>query len=70
MTTKGIRPKEVVLGQLLEGINQSAGAAGLLTHHQQNVQWMKIRMILESIKGLIIAQSVEPLMKPKKPGRI
>lgn len=64
--TKPLRDKTIVLGQLLEGLNQSSGAAGLLIHHQQNVNWMKTRAILEAVKRMVIAYSVEPMLKPKE----
>lgn len=63
--TNPIRDKVVVLGQLLEGINQSSGAATLLIHHQQNLFWMKVRDLLEALKAGIVSDSVDPLMKPK-----
>ncbi len=60
------RSKEAILGQLLEGLNQSSGAASLLLHHQQNIFWMKMRDIIELAKAGIVSDSVDPLLKPKK----
>lgn len=64
---KIIKTKEIILGQILEGLNQAAGAAGLLIHHQQNTYWMGLRGLLEAVKGQIVSYSVEPLLKPKPP---
>ena len=60
------RPKELILGQFLEGLNQSAGAASLLIHHQQNTQWMRIRTVLETVKQICVTTAVDPILKPKK----
>lgn len=61
------RPKEIILGQLLEGLNQAAGASGHMIHHHQDTRWFKTRAILEAVVRLVVAQSVEPLITPKKP---
>lgn len=61
------RSKEIILGQLLEGLNQSAGAAGHMIHHHQDTRWFKTRAILEAVVRVVVAQSVEPLITPKKP---
>lgn len=59
------RSKEIILGQLLEGLNQSAGAASHMIHHHQDTRWFKPRAILEATVRLITQYSVEPLLKPK-----
>jgi hypothetical protein len=63
---KEIRTKELILGNLLEGLNQASGAASLLIHHQQNTFWMRMRDVLELTKAGIVSYSVDPLLKPKQ----
>lgn len=57
------RTKELVLAQMLEGLNQTIGSASLLIHHHQDVRWMQYRERIEMLKNLIINTSVNPLMR-------
>lgn len=60
-----VRPKELILAQFLEGINQAAGSARHLLHHQQNHNWFDIVAILEAVHRMIVSQAVDPMLKPK-----
>ena len=57
---------EAILGQMLEGISQSSGAAGHLIHQRQDSRWFHIRDILEATRLMISADAVEPLLETKK----
>jgi hypothetical protein len=62
---KEIRSREIILAQLLEGLNQSSGSAGHMIHHHQDSRWFKTRAILDAVKKMIVQYSVEPLLAPK-----
>ncbi len=64
------RPKEVVLGQFLEGLNQATGAASHMIHHHQDTRWFRIRGILETVHTMCVNNAVNPMLKPKPiPGK-
>jgi hypothetical protein len=60
------RTKAIILGQMLEGLNQATGAAGHLIHHRQDARWFNIRDILEAVKAMLVAEAVEPMFQSQK----
>ena len=60
------RSVELILGEMLEGLNQSAGAAGHLIHNRRDARWFHIRDILEATKVMISMDAVEPLLASTK----
>lgn len=58
------RTTPIILGQFLEGINESAGAARHLLHHQQRSNWFHVVSILEAVHRMIVAEVVDPLLTP------
>lgn len=59
------RPKEVILAQFLEGLNQASGGASHMIHHHQDTRWFKFRAIVEAVHKMCVANCVDPMLKPK-----
>lgn len=62
---KATRTKEIVLGQMLEGLNQASGGSRHMLHHHQDSRWFNIIAIIEAVHRLIVAQAVDPMLVPK-----
>ncbi len=60
-----VRPKEVILAQFLEGLNQASGGASHMIHHHQDTRWFKFRAIIEAVHKMCVANAVDPMLKPK-----
>lgn len=54
-----------LLNEFLEGLNEMAGAAGVMIHHHQDLRWEFIRKILEETKDAIVKLAVNPMTAPK-----
>lgn len=61
------RDISVVLGQMLEGLNQSSACASGLIHNRQDSRWFHIRDIIEAARAMIVAECVDPMMANKGP---
>ena len=59
------RPKEAIIAQFLEGLNQASGGASHMLHHHQDTRWFKFRAIMDTVHKMCVAQAVDPLLKPK-----
>lgn len=63
METKKTTPQ--LLNDFISGLNEMAGAAGVMIHHHQNLQWHFIRQIIEETKNATVKLAVNPLTAPK-----
>lgn len=54
-----------LLTDFIEGLNEMAGAAGVMIHHHQDLRWHFIRQILEETKEATVKLAVNPLTAPK-----
>lgn len=54
-----------LLSDFVEGLNEMAGAAGVMIHHHQDLRWHFIRQIIEETKNVTIKLAVNPLTAPK-----
>ncbi len=60
------RTVELILGEMLEGLNQASGGASHLIHQRRDARWFHIRDILEATKVMISMDAVEPLLETHK----
>lgn len=54
-----------LLNDFISGLNEMAGAAGVMIHHHQDLRWHFIRQILEETKNATVKLAVNPLTAPK-----
>ncbi len=54
-----------LLNEFISGLNEAAGAAGVMIHHYQDLRWHFIRQILEETKNATVKLAVNPLTAPK-----
>lgn len=55
----------MLLNDFISGLNEMAGAAGVMIHHHQDLRWHFIRQILEETKAATVKLAVNPLTAPK-----
>lgn len=61
--TKKTTPQ--LLNEFIAGLNEAAGASGVMIHHHQDLRWEFIRKILEETKDAVVKLAVNPLTAPK-----
>lgn len=54
-----------LLSEFVEGLNEMAGAAGVMIHHHQDLRWHFIRTILEETREATVKSVVNPLTAPR-----
>lgn len=54
-----------LLTEFIEGLNEMAGASGVMIHHHQDLRWHFIRQILEETKEATMKFAVNPMTAPK-----
>jgi len=54
-----------LLNEFIEGLNEMAGAAGVMIHHHQDLRWHFIRQIIEETKEATVRLAVDPLTARK-----
>lgn len=63
MMTK--KTNEQLLKEFIEGLNEMAGAAGVMIHHHQDLRWHFIRQIIEETKEATVKYAVNRITAPK-----
>lgn len=59
------RTNAQLLNDFIAGLNEMAGAAGVMIHHHQDLRWEFIRKILEEVKDATVKVAVNPLTAPQ-----
>ncbi len=54
-----------LLTDFLEGLNEMAGAAGVMIHHHQDLRWHFIRQIIEEAHAATVKLAVNPMTAPR-----
>lgn len=54
-----------ILTEFIEGLNEMAGAAGVMIHHHQDLRWHFIRQIIEETRNATVKLAVDPLTARK-----
>lgn len=63
--TQKIRDISIVLGEMLEGLNESAACCSGMIHTRPDSHWFFLRDITEAMKAMVVDQIVDPMMANK-----
>lgn len=54
-----------LLIEFMEGLNEMAGASGVMIHHHQDLRWHFLRQILEETKKAVEKLAINPMTASK-----